>query len=200
MMKLHILPGSALFLASLFAVSPAHAQAGVRPAHETYIPTASAGQQAAIQVEVERLIMQFGDGLAETYSENPTIVRYGQLFEDHHNDAVALFNLEGFGGGNFHAEFIAFFSEVEQGEVAGKTAKPYRLVAVSKLGERGWRTFDFSTVSIQNRAVKLRGMEMRSSDAMCCPSIPITKIFHVDEFDHIVESKSMRSKRGTHRQ
>ncbi|MFZ6710620.1 hypothetical protein [Undibacterium sp. TC9W] len=153
---------------------------------------ASSAQQAAMQLELDRLIAQFSDGIAETYSENPARIAYGNLFGDHQHDAVVLFNLEGYGGGNHHAEFIAFFTEQEQFDVAGKHTRPYLLVAVTKLGERGWRSFDFNSLSIKQGAVILKGKEMTSGDAMCCPSLTITRSFSVDEFDHILESKDAK--------
>ncbi|BBB59460.1 hypothetical protein UNDKW_1187 [Undibacterium sp. KW1] len=148
-----------------------------------------------MQLELDRLIAQFSDGIAETYSENPARIVYGNLFGDHQHDAVVLFNLEGYGGGNHHAEFIAFFTEQEQFDVAGKHTRPYLLVAVTKLGERGWRSFDFNSPSIKQGAVTLKGKEMTSGDAMCCPSLTITRSFSVDEFDHILESKDAKVKR-----
>lgn len=178
------------------------AMSGSRFAHAENRPVASSigldnatpVQQAAIQAEVERLILQFGDGLAETYSESPTVVRFGTIFEDHQHDAVVLFNLEGFGAGNYHAEFIAFFSELDALELAGKTSRPYRLVAVSKLGGRGWRTFDFNSARIQNRSLKLKGSATGPGDALCCASIPIRKVFRIDEFDHIIETNEKRNR------
>ena len=41
--------------------------------------TASAAQQAAMQLELTRLIAQFGDGIAGTYSENPARIVYGNF-------------------------------------------------------------------------------------------------------------------------
>lgn len=187
------------FLSSLFCSLTL--AAGVATAVQAAAPqngvaaTASVAQQAAMQLELSRLIEQFGDGIAETYSENPARIIYGNFFGDHKNDAVVLFNLEGYGGGNHHAEFIAFFTELEQFEVAGKRNRPYLLVAVTKLGERGWRSFDFNSASIKQGIVTLKGREMASRDAMCCPSLAITRSFSVDEFDHIVESKDGKLKR-----
>ncbi|MFZ6656777.1 hypothetical protein [Undibacterium sp. TJN19] len=142
----------------------------------------------AIQKEIDRLILQFGDGLAEPYSERPAIVVYGQIFDESKKDAVVIFNLEGFGGGNHHAEYIAFFAAVPSGNIAGKISRPYRLVAVTKLGERGWRSFDFNTALIKDRTVMLSGVEMGPKDGLCCPSVAIKRIFYVDEADHIVET------------
>ncbi len=147
-----------------------------------------------MQLELDSLIAQFGDGIAETYSENPARIVYGNFFGEHKHDAVVLFNLEGYGGGNHHAEFIAFFTEQEQFDVAGKHTRPYRLVAVTKLGERGWRSFDFNSLSTRQKSVVLKGKEMTSGDAMCCPSLTIIRSFSVDEFDHIVESKDGKVK------
>ncbi|MFZ2999623.1 MAG: hypothetical protein WA071_04790 [Undibacterium umbellatum] len=159
--------------------------------------SATPAQQAAIKAELARLITQFGDGIAETFSGNPSVIKYGQLFEYNENDAVVLFNLEGFGGSNHHAEFIAFFEEQKPVEIAGKHSRRYRLVAASKLGERGWRTFDFASASIKQHAVTLKGVEMGAGDALCCPSIEIIRTFRIDEFDHILETKGGVNKRRT---
>ncbi|MFZ6779581.1 hypothetical protein ACO0LD_22350 [Undibacterium sp. Ji83W] len=191
MMK-HFL-SSLLFSLTLVAAGVATTAQAASPQAGAAV-TASAAQQAAMQFELTRLIAQFGDGIAETHSENPARIVYGNFFDDHKNDAVVLFNLEGYGGANHHAEFIAFFTELEQFEVAGKRNRPYLLVAVTKLGERGWRSFDFNSASIKQGTVTLKGKEMASRDAMCCPSLTITRSFSVDEFDRIVESKDGKLK------
>lgn len=162
----------------------------VYAAGNTTTVTAKTRPDPAMQHEIDRLILQFGDGLAETYSERPAVVVYGQVFDESKKDAVVFFNLEGFGGGNHHAEYIAFFAAVSPVDVAGKVSRPYRLVAVTKLGERGWRSFDFNTALIKDRTVILSGVEMGPKDALCCPSVAIKRIFYVDESDHIVETKT----------
>ncbi|PXX43123.1 hypothetical protein [Undibacterium pigrum] len=171
-----------------------------KPAVAASSRTATPAQQAAMKAELARLITQFGDGIAETYSGNPSVIKYGQLFDDNKNDAVVLFNLEGFGGSNHQAEFIAFFQEQAPADIAGKHSRPYRLVAVTKLGQRGWRAFDFASASIRQHAVTLKGVETGAGDALCCPSVEITRTFHIDEYGHIVETKAGADKRRADKQ
>ncbi|MCH8619297.1 hypothetical protein [Undibacterium sp. TS12] len=159
--------------------------------------SASPVQQAFMKAELNRLTDQFSDGLAAPFDGNPAVILYGQLFDDHQHDAVVFFNLEGFGGGNHHAEYMAVYAQREQMELAGKTAKPYQLIAVSKLGERGWRVFDFETARIEGRTISIKGKEAGPRDALCCASVPITRIFRIDEFDHVVETKTGPGKRET---
>jgi len=189
--------GMKYFLSTLFCGLGLFAATNILAASNQTLATvvATPTQQAAMQLELDRLIAQFGDGVAETYSENPARIIYGNIFGEHQHDAVVLFNLEGYGGGNHHAEFIAFFSEQEQFEVAGKHTRPYLLVAVTKLGERGWRSFDFDSASIKKSAVTLKGKEMTSRDAMCCPSLAITRTFSIDEHGHLIEGKDGKVKR-----
>ncbi|MFZ6873617.1 hypothetical protein ACO0LF_16285 [Undibacterium sp. Di27W] len=177
---------------ALLALSPAQAQ----QAHPA-TPVAThprPEQQSMIQAELARLIEQFGDGIAETYSGKPARILYGQLFEEHKNDAVVLFSMEGFGGGNLHAEFVAFFAEQHQYDAAIRKARPYRLVAVSKLAQRGWRTFDFDSARIRQGMLTIDGMQMGPKDANCCPSVAISRSLRIDEFDHIIETMAIAAK------
>ena len=182
--------GSNLPLSS-FAIA---AETGVASVAPVPAVKATPKQQAAMRKELQRLLEQFGDGLAVTIAEDPAKILFGPLFDDHQNDAVVLFSLEGFGGGNLHAQFIAFFEEQKQINFAGKMARPYRLVAAGKLGQRGWRSFDFASARLEKHRLSLAGMEMGASDALCCPSVAIIKTFHLDEFDHILEEKQGQAK------
>ncbi len=77
---------------------------------------------------------------------------YGRVFGGGADDAVALFSIEGYGGTNYHAEYLAFFAFVPPDKAAGRRTRPFRLVAVAQVGGRGWSTFDYRNVLIRPHA------------------------------------------------
>lgn len=152
--------------------------------------TAATSSNPAIERAISALVYQFSDGIAEPYSEEPPVIRYGPIFGEKSDDAVVFFSLDGFGGSNHHVEYIAFFAVVPPTEIAGSASRPYRLMAVSEIGARGWRTFDWKTAVPHRSAATVSGLQMRSGDALCCPSLPVTITFHIDDFHgRIVETK-----------
>lgn len=140
-----------------------------------------------IDGEIDRLVSLYSDGIAVDYPEYRH-VKFGKLFEQRGEAAVSLFSVEGFQGGNLHAEYLAIFEPVEATEIEGKRTKPYRLLAVRKIGGRGWRTFDWESIQIAHGAVVLKGQKWKAEDAGCCPSAPITAIFRL-RGDVLVESR-----------
>jgi hypothetical protein len=121
-----------------------------------------------INQQIDALISVFTDGVAVSYPEF-RLVKYGNIFEGK-SDAVAFFGIEGFGGSNVHFEYIAFFSEVSN-TVLQKNHKKYQLIAVKKIGGRGWRTFDWKNAKIKGRSVEVLVTSYKDSDPMCCPSL-----------------------------
>lgn len=148
---------------------------------------ADASAEKFIDAEIERLIALYSDGLAVGYPEYRH-VKFAKLLDDRADAAVALFSAEGFLGGNLHEEYLAVFEPVEAAEIDGKKTNPYRLLAVQKIGGRGWRTFDWDTVQIARRAVTLKGKKWKAADPGCCPSAPITATFRLRD-DALVETR-----------
>jgi hypothetical protein len=144
-------------------------------------------QDALIEKHIERLVALFSDGVAVSYPKFQRVT-FGNIFGSSRSDAVALFNIEGFHGGNYHAEYLAFFEAVEQDHVASRTTQPFRLVAVTQIGGRGWRCFDRSSVKLAPGCVKLSGNKYGPQDPMSSPSVPIQITFHV-KAGFISESK-----------
>ncbi|WP_139798654.1 hypothetical protein [Andreprevotia lacus] len=145
---------------------------------------AGSGAERTLQRRVDGLIAAFSDGMAVSYPEFRSI-HYGKVFESP-RDAVVLFSIEGFGGGNYHAEYLALFAAVPPDRFEGRATQPYRLVAVSKIGGRGWRTFDSRKLVIAPGSVRLAGQAWGDKDPGCCPSLPLQVMFRVED-ERIVE-------------
>jgi hypothetical protein len=67
---------------------------------------------AAINRDVESLVQLLGDGVSVGYPEFRSI-SFGKILGSEREDAVALFSIEGFGGGNGHFEYLAIFEAVD---------------------------------------------------------------------------------------
>ena len=123
---------------------------------------------AELQASVKTLAHSLSDGYATLHPNDITI-----LHSQSSQDAVALFLLVGLGGGNGSSQYIVFFNRNEP--IPGKRNRvaPYRLVAISQVGFRGWRLFNFRTARFRSGAVSIAGRSFLPKDAMCCPSQPI---------------------------
>jgi hypothetical protein len=83
---------------------------------------------------------------------------------------LVSFALEGFGGGNSHRSYLALVSETN-GEHVVKPSKDWRLLDVIKVGQRGWRFFQFDSMVRQSDMSFLFGTKFyEPADAMCCPT------------------------------
>jgi hypothetical protein len=137
---------------------------------------------------VTALVAQFSDGMAVSYPEFRYIVR-GKVFDSGGKDAVAFFSIEGFHGGNYHAEYMALFAAVPpEGAGADKNAHPFRLVAVAQIGGRGERTFRWKTARLRPNEITVSGLRWGKNDPGCCASRPIKVTFRVVN-GNIVEVK-----------
>jgi hypothetical protein len=152
--------------------------------------TAGAGQDEArgfIDGEIDRLVDLYSDGIAQAYPEYRH-VRFAKLLDGEAQAAVALFSVEGFQGGNLHEEYLAVFEPVEAAQVDAKKTNPYRLLAVQKIGGRGWRTFDWDSVQFSAKSIRLHGKSWAERDPGCCPSAPIAVTFRLRD-DALVETR-----------
>ena len=152
-------------------------------------PANPAPDTARLEIDnrVTGLIESFSDGSAVGYREFRTIA-YGRLFGAAADDAVAMFSLEGFGGGNDVRQYLAFFAAPDPTEAVPGNARRYRLVAVRQVGGKYWRSFDGKTLKLDRRGVAVRGMAWSKDDPGCCPSLPTATVFAYDK-GLIVEKK-----------
>ncbi len=138
------------------------------------------GDRAEVNAAVVQLANLYSDGLAVSYPQFRH-VKFGKVFNERLDDAVVLFTLEGFHGGNAQAEYLAFFAAVEPEDWPGHKQHSFRLVAVRQVGGRSWRTFKFETMKLKPSAVEIAGAAWSESDAGCCPSLPIRLTFAVKD-------------------
>jgi hypothetical protein len=116
-------------------------------------PAAAApADRQQIDRAISVLAGQFSDGIAVGLAQYRHIA-FGRIFGGERDDAVALFSVEGYGGTNYHAEYLAFFASVPPEKAEGRKTRPFRLVAVIQVGGRGWRTFDYQNMMIRPQGV-----------------------------------------------
>ena len=148
---------------------------------------ADAAAEKFIDSEIDRLVALYSDGIAVGYPEYRH-VKFARLPGSGGEAAVVLFSVEGFQGGNLHEEYLAVFEPVEAAEIDGRRTNPYRLLAVQKIGGRGWRTFDPDTMRIAAGTITLKGSKWQDSDPGCCASTPIAVGFRLRD-DALVETR-----------
>lgn len=148
---------------------------------------AAPSRKLPIEKEVERLVALFSDGVAVEYPKSRHI-EFGKIFGSEREDAIVLFSIEGFEGSNYHAEYLAFFESIEKTTVAGKPTRPFRLIAVTQIGGKRWRSFDGEGIKFGTGWVRLSGKKYGHEDADCCPTVPIQVTFCVKD-GFISESK-----------
>jgi hypothetical protein len=130
-----------------------------------------------IEEDLKKLVALFSDGFATSYPQFQHI-QFGRIFGSNLEDAVAIFNIEGFDGGNDHHQYLAFFKAVAP-DPDNKNFRPFQLVAVTQIGGRAWREFDWRNLKIGPNFVTLEGKTYGPKDAACCPSVPIQVTFQV---------------------
>ena len=133
-----------------------------------------------VNAELGKLVDLLGDGIACEYPSFRA-VKFGKLFQQGEDGVVALFSIEGFGGGNNNSEYLAIFEAVPRGGPARKKSKKYRLVAVTQIGGRWWRTFDNQSVVLGPSRVQISGKNWQPEDPGCCPSQAFTATFKIDQ-------------------
>ena len=140
-----------------------------------------------IDAEIDRLVTLYSDGIAVGYPEYRH-VKFARLRKGGGEDAIVLFSVEGFQGGNLHEEYLAVFEPVDAADITGKKANPYRLLATQKIGGRGWRTFDADGMQIAHGVIALKGKQWKADDPGCCPSAPVAATFLLRN-DALVEAR-----------
>ncbi len=132
--------------------------------------------ELTIDRAVTALVSQMSDGVAVSLPEFRRIV-FADVLGNGQKDAVAFFAIEGFGGGNNHAEYLALFAAVPADAAAAKPVRPFRLVTVMQIGGRGWRSLDWATAVLKPGVITVSGKKYGKQDAMCCPSEPVAVTF-----------------------
>ncbi len=136
---------------------------------------------ADIAHKVDQLAALLTDGYA-ALSEQKDNVGFGSLLPDEGHAAVAVFSLEGFRKSNSHNDYLAVFAHVanETGEL-DDPHEPYRLLDVMQIGGKGWRSFSKAPLGVEPGLITLEGLTYAKSDPLCCPSIPFTTAFQMQD-------------------
>lgn len=143
-------------------------------------PVAASDEGTELQKRVDALVNLYSDGLAEGYPEYRHVTRV-KLFDGSSPDAVVLFAMEGFHGGNGHEQYLAVFASVEQEDWPGHELSRFRLIGVQKVGARWWRALDPTSLRVNGKVLTLASKKWSDIDPGCCPSQRITKSFVVSQ-------------------
>ena len=92
--------------------------------------------------------------------ENPRKVGHGDLNGDLKSDLAVLYTIEGFGGGNAYAQYLAIFL------ASGKT---FRFVTRSVVGGRFNRNMDLRSIAAGK--INFDTMNFTKNDSACCPTL-----------------------------
>src|SRR5579863_10019476 len=143
------------------------------------IAVAAPASKTTIENDIKKLVAVFSDGFT-TSCPQYWHIEFCKIFGGSNEDAVAIFSVEGFDGGNDDHQYLAFFEAIDiNPEMSGQN-RPFRLVAVTQIGGRGWREFDNQLIKqIGNDFITLNGRKYGAGDAMCCPSVPIRVTFRI---------------------
>ena len=100
----------------------------------------------------------------------------GMKIENANQFSIAIYGVEGCGGGSNSYEIMAGFMK-------GKIIKPIMI------GSRG--DFSYKTIKIHKHSIELDGVTVGENDGYCCPSKPMTKKFEISEngFREITEKQ-----------
>ncbi|ABE47073.1 hypothetical protein [Polaromonas sp. JS666] len=150
---------SPLLMALALALHPAHAAAPPAP--------------KALIEQVERLTQLLKDSHAVGYP--PATMVQNVKFTRYREGAIVVFNIEGFGGGNNHSQYLALF-EVDSDD---KTNPYYTLLDFVHIGGKGWRGVEElnarTTQASKGRdmVIEIDALEVGPEDA---PNFPSKKI------------------------
>lgn len=110
-----------------------------------------------------------GDESATEYSEART-THFIDINGDGEEDVIALFTMEGFGGGNNYSFYMV--------ALINRHGK-FKELDTIQVGGKGQRGIDFSNVYLKEGQIVLGTQEYGENDPMCCPSIDGSARFSV---------------------
>jgi hypothetical protein len=147
------------------------------------VPAISAENQT-----LDRAIDSLVEALRDTDAAEHRKARQVHYVSGKNEIALVLFTIEGFNGGNNYTSYLAAFEpswafDRSKGKAQQRNAddiRKYRLVGYSPIGGKGWRSVDFTNISVEKRQVTLPTKEYVSGDPMCCPSKNGTAIYKVE--------------------
>jgi hypothetical protein len=144
---------------------------------------------SAVAADHDHALEKSVAGLAALLTDGYAELDRGELIPIRSSKVVAvLFNLQGPAKGNGTWQFLAFFEANASLSPELPTASQYRLLAFKQVGDRGARLFNASTASFQHGKLTLGGAAFKTTDSMCCPSLPIRSVFAIQD-GQVVEQR-----------
>jgi hypothetical protein len=139
-------------------------------------PIVSIANEKALEDEINERVTQLAAMMGDSYSQEYPDYRGIQILRHDKENmlvAVAVFTIEGLGGGNNYTQFMAVFAAPSK-ETAGHP-KRMSLLDVMAVGGKGLREIEFKNIrmrqSKRNVTITVPTAEYGPNDAMCCPSI-----------------------------
>ena len=139
------------------------------------VPVLSHADDRALRGEVDAKVTQLAAMLGDSHSAASPEYRGIRTMTDRDGTtvAVAVFTVEGFGGGNNHIQYMAVFASLDA-EAAGRQPR-MSLIDVMAVGGKGIRAVESGNIKIgrskSDVVVAVPTKNYAPSDAMCCPSI-----------------------------
>jgi len=139
-------------------------------------PILAIADEKALKEEINTRVTQLAAMMGDSYSQEYPDYRGIQILRNDKEDrlvAVAVFTIEGLGGGNNYTQFLAVFAAMS-GDTEGHP-KRMSLLDVMAVGGKGLRGIEFKNIrmkqSKRNITITVSTAEYDPNDAMCCPSI-----------------------------
>jgi len=142
-------------------------------------------QDSLVLGEVRKLAESMTDGVATMYDEYVKIKYTDLSFTPGDKmDAVVLFSMEGWHGGNGYYQFVAVFVHgSNDGWAPHWQFHEFRLAGVTRVGMDYERSFDDFTV--EGDLIYFTGSAWTDKDAHCCPTGTAKATFQINEYSII---------------
>lgn len=127
-------------------------------------------KDSAVRQEVVQLVTMLSDGPATLVEESLLIKYVLSSSPGVVTNAVVLFNVESFGGGNNSQQFLAIFNQgSREDQNPDWPFHEWRLKGFTEVG-KDWDRW-FSEIQVQGDTITLSGVSwIKGKDAHCCPS------------------------------
>ena len=139
-------------------------------------PIPAIANEKVLEDQINTRVTQLGAMMGDSNSQEYPEARGIQILRNDKEDmlvAVAVFTIEGLGGGNNYTQFMAVFAALSEETEAHP--KRMSLLDVMAVGGKGLRGIDFRHIGIEqskrNIVITVPTAEYGPNDAMCCPSI-----------------------------
>ena len=159
---------------------------GILVALLVLFPILSYADDRALKDEVGAKVTELAAMMGDSHSVSSPEYRGIRIATDREGGAVAvaIFTIEGFGGGNNYIQYMAVFASLDA-EAAGRPPR-MSLLDVMAVGGKGIRAVESGNIKIRRSkndvVVTVPTKNYAPSDAMCCPSIKSEAQFTIQPY------------------